>query len=140
MVKRLLLLLACLFALFGRGTVSADYLVTEQQITALESKLSVLATDNSLLMNQQMKLNSDLKQARTQLNESNSQIVILKQQLTESKNEVEKVKRYSKETNDLLKNAETSLQILEDKDKSKDKRIKWLQIALAGVAVFAFTR
>lgn len=25
MVKRLLLLLACLFALFGRGTVSADY-------------------------------------------------------------------------------------------------------------------
>lgn len=144
MLKRFQLLLALLPLLLcagGFGVVSAaNYTITEAQLTALEQKLNVLKTDNSELMNQQMQLNSELKTAKMHLQESKNQIQILNNQLIESKREVITLKESSSEMQGLLKNAEKSLQTYEKTEKAKNDRIKWLQIALAGVAVYALTK
>lgn len=123
MVKRLLSLsLLCALPF----TSSADYVITDSQMTALELRLDALATDNETLQKQ-------ATQSKRELNE-------VKTQLVESKRELTKVKQYSNETSELLKNAEQSLKTYEKTVESKNKRIKWLQIILAGTVVYAVSK
>lgn len=123
MVKRLLLLsLLCALPF----TSLADYVITESQMTALELRLDALATDNETLQIQATQSKSELSEVKTQL--------------VESKRELTKVKQYSNETSELLKNAEQSLKTYEKTVESKNKRIKWLQILLAGTVVYAVSK
>ena len=111
MLKRLLLLLALLLPAFGYITVSAAYQITPEQLTASEYNLNELATDNAKLTQQVKNSNNELTAAATALKESNNQI-----------------------------QAEESLNQYDKKDKAQNNRIKWLQIALAGVVVYAVTK
>jgi chromosome segregation ATPase len=140
MLKRLLLLLALLLPAFGYITVSAAYQITPEQLTASEYNLNELATDNAKLTQQVKNSNNELTAAATALKESNNQIQALKWQLSESKKEIARLKESSNETRKLLTKAEESLNQYDKKDKAQNNRIKWLQIALAGVVVYAVTK
>lgn len=135
--------LFCVLVLCGLPftySAAGPYQITPEQLTALEYNLNELATDNMKLTEQVKASNNELTAAATALKESNNQIQALKWQLSESKKEIARLKESSNATRELLSKAEESLNQFDKKDKAQNNRIKWLQIALAGVVVYAVTK
>ena len=146
-------LLSALFALLlllpSVGFCSGTYSLTEEQLTTLESNLTMLQQNNQELMTLLAESESDLTAAssesaelRAQLAEVQSQLSALKQELTQARSESETVLQSLKTANDDLANASASFKKSEQEHAKTESALRtqktlWQVVAiiLGGVAI-----
>lgn len=124
----LALLFACCALQPGTCLASGTYTVTEQELTTLEDNLTKLEEINQQSQTDLTMLKSQLAKSQQALQQAEEKSQLLEKQLTE-------LKLASRKQENLLQNANLSLQTYAAEEKATRLRIKAQRNAYAGLAV-----
>ena len=141
MIKRLLLsvLFAFLLASVSPGTCSAQYQITDQELTRLEQIFQQLDENNRQLLSELSESQTDLTQARLKLEEYQRDLAALQNQLLELKAESTAARENLLTAQDLLQKANESLQAYEREVQSEIKGLKLQRgVLILGLGYLAF--
>ena len=141
MRKRLLLsvLFACLLVLVSAGTCSAQYSLTDQELTRLEQIFQQLDENNRQLLIELSESKTDLQTARLKLGEYQQDLAALQNQLLTLKTELTAAKQNLLTAQDLLQKANKSLQAYEQEVQSEIRGLKLQRgILIVGLGYIAF--
>lgn len=118
------MLLLCLLLPASLGSSSARYEVTEEQLTTLESNLTVLQQDNERLRALLTESQTELTQARTQLKASQAECQTLSTQLTQLKETSTKAQQSLRTAQGATRSAQESLTKSEREHARTEERLR----------------
>ena len=137
--QRLLSALLCLCVLSWPATGwGADYAVTEDELTRLETVFRELKSTNEILMQDSTKSQQDLIKALKLLNESQAELKLLQNRLVQLQNESQEAKNGLKQASNELAKVNQSFEAYAKEQKKIQARLKTERAVWMIVAAGAF--
>ena len=137
--QRLLSALLCLCVLSWPATGwAADYAVTEDELTRLETVFRELKSTNEILMQDSTKSQQDLIKALKLLNESQAELKLLQNRLVQLQNESQEAKNGLKQASNELAKVNQSFEAYAKEQKKIQARLKTERAVWMIVAAGAF--